>query len=143
MGRYGFKDSKLILQHQNCMISSKVMPILNFFLFYFFFYLEPVYWVVPKNTKIWLKSVQKCRKVSYRPDFIVLVLLSAHAKRVGVSRMRELLNLLTLWNYNKGLLFEQKIYIFLSSLYIIVYLLDLIGFGPKYRLIFLYKITQL
>ena len=30
----------------------------------------------------------KCRKVSKKQDFIVLVLLSAHAERVGVSRMR-------------------------------------------------------
>ena len=39
-----------------------------------------------KNTDNWLKGAQKSRKVSKRWDFIVLVLLSAHARRVCVSR---------------------------------------------------------
>ena len=42
------------------------------------------------NNKTMLKSAQKCRKVSKRQDFIVSVLLLAHAERVGVSRMRDL-----------------------------------------------------
>ena len=33
-----------------------------------------------KNANTWLKSANKCRKVSQRWDFIVLVQLSAHAK---------------------------------------------------------------
>ena len=35
------------------------------------------------------KSAQKCRKVSKMWDFIVSVILSAHAERVGVSRMQD------------------------------------------------------
>ena len=35
------------------------------------------------------KSTHKCRKVPKRWDFIVLVLLSAHGERVGVSCMQE------------------------------------------------------
>ena len=41
------------------------------------------------TTKEMLKSVKKCIKVSKKRDFIVSVLLSAHAERVGVSRMRD------------------------------------------------------
>ena len=36
-----------------------------------------------------LKSAQKCRKVSKKRGFIVSVLLSEHAERVGVFRMRD------------------------------------------------------
>ena len=36
-----------------------------------------------------LTSGQKCRKVTKRPDFIVSVLVPAHAKRVSVSRVRD------------------------------------------------------
>ena len=39
---------------------------------------------VPKKNN---KNAIKCKKVSKQQDFIVLVLLSAHEKRVGVSRM--------------------------------------------------------
>ena len=48
---------------------------------------------VTKSAKKMLKSAQKCRRVSKELDFIVSVLLSAHAKRVGASRMRDLFNL--------------------------------------------------
>ena len=44
---------------------------------------------VPKNASKWLKCAQKCRKVSKRRDFIVLVLLSAHTERVGVTGMQD------------------------------------------------------
>ena len=44
---------------------------------------------VTKNANKWLKSAQKSRKVSKRRDIIVLVLLSAHAERVCVSRMLD------------------------------------------------------
>ena len=46
-----------------------------------------------KNANKRLKSAQKCRKVSKRRDFIVLVLLSVHGERVSVSCMRDLYNL--------------------------------------------------
>ena len=50
---------------------------------------------VPKSVKMrgekLIKRSQKCRKVSKKQDFIVLVLLSAYAERVGVSRMQDLL----------------------------------------------------
>ena len=46
---------------------------------------------VQKNAHKWLKRAQKCRKVSKRRDFLVLVLLSTHAERVGVSRMQDFL----------------------------------------------------
>ena len=41
------------------------------------------------NNKKWLKSAQKCRNVSQKGYFIVLILLSAHGGRVGVSRVRD------------------------------------------------------
>ena len=41
-----------------------------------------------KKCNKWLKGVQKCRQVSKRQDFILSVLLSAHAERVGDSFMR-------------------------------------------------------
>ena len=44
-----------------------------------------------KNVNKWLKSDQKCKKVSKRRYFIVLVLLYSHAERVGVSRMGNFL----------------------------------------------------
>ena len=37
-----------------------------------------------ENENNWLKSAKKCRKMSKRRDSIILVLLSAHAERVGV-----------------------------------------------------------
>ena len=42
------------------------------------------------TTRKWLKSLQKSKKVSERRDCIVLVLLSAQAERVYLSRMRDL-----------------------------------------------------
>ena len=42
-----------------------------------------------KNATKNLKSAKTSRKVSNRRDFIVLVLLSAHAERVGVFRMQD------------------------------------------------------
>ena len=42
-----------------------------------------------KNANKCLKSPQKFRQISKRGDFIVLELISAHAKRVGVSGMQD------------------------------------------------------
>ena len=44
---------------------------------------------VRKNSLKKLKRTQKCKKVSKRQNFIVLVLLFAHAERVGFSRRRN------------------------------------------------------
>ena len=52
--------------------------------------------------KKWLKSAKKRRKVSKGQDFIVTVLLSAHAERVGVSRMRDFYNGEWLHSNNNG-----------------------------------------
>ena len=61
--------------HKNCMNSSKVTTILTTFFCWWF-------------EKLW-KIAQNCRQVSERRDFIVLVLISAHAETFGVSRMRD------------------------------------------------------
>ena len=55
---------------------------------------------VPKNTKKkWLNSAKNANKVSKRRDSILLVLLSAHAKRVGVSRMQDFKNIFSKTTY--------------------------------------------
>ena len=57
---------------------------------------------VTKNAKKLLKSADKYRKVSKRRDFIVSVLLSAHAERVGVSCMQYFL----MW-FNKAIVMSK------------------------------------
>ena len=82
-----------------------------------FFLLQKVADNLQEVRKIRRKKIKKCLKVQNsfkkRRDFIISLLLSAHAERVGVSRMRnsQLLASLTHYNIREGL----KKHVFLST----------------------------
>ena len=60
-----------------------------------------------KKGNKWLKSSQKCQKVSQRPHFIVFVLLSTQIERVGVSCMQDFFPS-HLLNNPEGLIIKSK-----------------------------------